>query len=169
MAMTNREIVTWCVYTRIRSDPWRKQLHFFYLDQTLNLQEIIDRFIDEVNKVIPLKHIADIEEALQNLQDALRGNGWGEEAPKCMIELSKGISKYKIIVRLLESGKKIDNLCLELPDEVNSENIGEYMDHLFSEGVFSGLNIINKDDFYTMLHSVLSGSAEDESEVETDD
>jgi hypothetical protein len=153
------EWLKWGIYTRSGDDPWGKELYLFYLDCTLNLHEIIDKFKDEVSKIIPLKHISDIDAILKNLQDELRNEGWGDETPECRIEISKGIGKYKIIVRLMESGKRIDEI--DLPDEVNRENIGDYTDYLFSEGIFSGLNIINKDDFYTELYSVLLGNDEE--------
>ena len=70
-----------------------------------------------------------------------------------MIQISKDYGKHKIIVCLVESGKEIYNLPLELPDDVHGVTITDYMDHLFSEGVLSGFNVINKDESIYVLGS----------------
>jgi tetratricopeptide (TPR) repeat protein len=156
----------WGIYTKKSGDPWGNQLQLFYLNHTLNLQQILDKFKDEVSKIIPLRDISDIESTLENLQDSLRGGGWGDEVPKCRIELSRSFGEYDVIVRSLELGMEIDKLPLELPDEEHGVTIDDYMDHLFSEGVFSRLNIINQDDFYMELLSALSG---DDAESQMDE
>ena len=78
------------------------------------------------------------------------------------IVYSKDNGKYRIIIRSFDSERVVDSLPLELPDEDQVDAFLDYIDNVFSEGGFSNLNIINMDEFFEKLGSVLSGNDIDE-------
>jgi len=155
-------MIQWTLKSPLTKQTWTRKTFSTRLNGTLNLEEMIEEYIGELKAVGASRNsIFNYDEELDNIRDALRTYGWGDEKPPGRVEVEK--TREKLRITLLTIGENEVIVYEEEFTPIKDDDVESVIDVL-DEVALSEYTIENKDEFRKELRGVL-----DDDELGLDD
>ena len=155
--------IIWYIESTSSGKVWQNMTFTFVMDYTLNIDDVLSNFEDEVSHTVPLKHLSRFSDTTGLLKRTLRSRGWRKGKPRCRLDLEVRKGQYVAVVSRIESGGGMTEIST-FPVDVMKDSDTLY-DELESEyGMLTPFEIVNSDEFYGSVR--LSSS---ETEVDVDE
>lgn len=146
-------VIRWALKSPLTKQSWSEETFSTRLNGTLNLEEMIEEFAGELRAVgASRENIFNYDEELDNMREALRTHGWGDEKPRCLAEVEQTDTKMKLTLSTIGEDEVLifEEVFTPSKDD-DTDSVIEVLD----EWAFSNYTIENKKEFKRMLRRIL--------------
>jgi hypothetical protein len=157
-------VIRWFLKSPLTKKSWTEETFSTRLNGALNLEEMMEEYVGELKAVgASRNNVFNYDEELENIREALRAHGWGEEKPRCLAYVDQTGTKMRITLRTIGEDEV---LVFEEEFTPSKDDDTDSVIEALDGWALSNYTVENKKEFRMMLKGVID---EDDLERESGD